>query len=114
MSDVYRSQVESGELNRRIVIEKPAQTNDDLGHRLDWTGDPLATVWAKVDELSGNEAFRSLQHLAIGLTRFTIRYRTDITLICRILYSDRIYDITSITRIGAREGLGILASYQAE
>lgn len=114
MSDVYTPQIMAGNLNRRVTIEEPRQITDGLNPKLDWSDSVLAVVWAEVTELAGNENLQASQTFATAVTRFRIRHRDDVTVICRLKYNDRVYAIESISELGMREGLEILTAYQPE
>lgn len=84
----------SGDLDRRITLESLSQTKDAEGGMVDsWPA--VATVWAKVAHLSGNER-RATSHggqAAEARTEFTIRYRSGLNAKMRVSYSGKIYNI---------------------
>lgn len=87
--------LKAGELRHRITIQTLSATKDECGHPVGW--DDVATVWAKVEDLSGREYFIAKQATATQVsTRITIRYRTDIKPEMRIVDGSRIFDIEAI------------------
>lgn len=89
--------VETGDLNKRIVIESLTQTKDVYGGMVDsWA--TFATVWARVNNLSGNEKRATLLggQVAEARTEFTIRYRAGILPTMRISYDGKKYNIRHV------------------
>lgn len=88
------SSLQAGQLNRRITLESLVQTKDSEGGMVDsWSA--VATVWAKVDNLSGNDR-RATSHggqVAEARTEFTIRHRSDLNAKMRVNYSGKKYNI---------------------
>jgi SPP1 family predicted phage head-tail adaptor len=98
----------SYQMDRRIVIETPTETQDSTGAAVaTWT--TLATVWAEVRPMTGKETFTADQVLGDATSIFIIRYRSDITDKMRISYGGNYYDIRYAREIGRREGLEITA-----
>jgi len=83
-------------LNRRIVIKSLAQTKDAQGGIVDtWT--TYLTVWAQVNNLSGNERklTNSGGQVAEARTEFTIRY-ANVTASHKIEYNGKTYNIKHV------------------
>ena len=89
--------MESGKLNKRIVLESLTQSKDAEGGMVDsWT--TLTTVWAAVANLSGNER-RATAHggeVAEARTEFTIRYRSGLNEKMRVSYAGKKFNIRHI------------------
>lgn len=100
-----------GRLDRRITIEQPTASQDAYGEPVESWG-ALATVWAQVQPLRGEERFEAQQVGAERTVRFRIRYRSDVTEQMRVVYDGDVYDITAVLELGRREGLEILAVAQ--
>lgn len=106
----------SGELDRSIVIQARTET-------LDSYGEPVYT-WAKIhaDDIlpariapqRGGERFTAQQTIGKFVTTFRIRYRIDVTVLNRIVYDSRNWDIQDVREIGRREGLEIDATARSE
>ena len=100
--------MEAGKLDRRIVIERYTEAQDDFGQPIE-TYEPVDTVWAEVKPLRGQERFQAQQVSAEAETRFRIRWRNDIDEKMVLVHDGAVYDIKAILEIGRREGLEILA-----
>lgn len=99
----------AGRMDRRIVIQSVSRVQDASGEPLEsWS--TLATVWAAVSPIRGNERFVDSQEKAERTTRFRIRYRSDVTADNRISYDGNIYDIEAVIELSRQEGLEILTS----
>jgi SPP1 family predicted phage head-tail adaptor len=85
----------AGDLRSRIIIEKKAFTDNGFGgHSETWS--TLATVWAKVEHLSGRELQLAQQVSPDILYEITIRYRPDVTTNHRINYSGQYFNIRDV------------------
>ena len=85
-----------GNLNRRISILKYEVTRDEYGgEQREWV--VQRTLWARIEPVSGTEYFKSQQVEAQNITTITIRYRTDISVLNRIKYLDKTYEIIGIS-----------------
>ena len=85
-----------GKLNRRISILKYEVTRDEYGgEQREWA--VQRTLWANILPVSGTEYFKSQQVEAQNITTIIIRYRTDITVLNRVKYLDKTYEIIGIS-----------------
>jgi len=93
--------VRIGELTERVVIQTSTTSPDAYGGRSDSWG-TLATVWANVRPLSGQEALVAAGVKPEALTRYevTIRYRSDVTPLMRLSWGSRTLWIESVTEAG--------------
>lgn len=69
-----------GQLNRRVTIQQPVVVSGIQK----WAD--LATVWAAIAPVTGNEVARSLGPTNVVMSTVTIRYRSDIKPRMRLLY----------------------------
>lgn len=93
--------MESGLLNRRITIQQRTGARDEYGGiSEDWEN--VATCWARVVPLRGQELYRAQQVRAGSSHYFYIRYREGITAAMRIIYRGEPYDILSPTDVEDR------------
>lgn len=83
------------ELNKRIQILRDELIENDNGVDEE-TEVILNEVWAKVQNMSGTEVFRSNSDFSKVTTRFVIRYLTDITTDDYIKFEGRKYNIVYI------------------
>lgn len=93
--------MESGLLNRRITIQQRTGARDEYGGiSEEW--EDVATCWARVVPLRGQELYRAQQVRAENSHNFYVRYRADITAAMRIMYRGEPYNILSITDVEDR------------
>jgi SPP1 family predicted phage head-tail adaptor len=98
-----------GQMNRRIVLRTVTLTPDG-GGGYDETPVDLPEIWAHVEPLQGNEQLQAMQTGMKRPHRFTVRYREGVTAATRVVYSDRVFDVTSVVDPDERhETLEILA-----
>lgn len=91
--------VNIGNLNKRITFLQYANTTNDEGFEIDgWT--PVATVWAAVKTLQGQEYIAAATIQAERTTRFIIRYSKRMNSLLnnkmRVKYGGREFEIKSI------------------
>ncbi|KEH88961.1 hypothetical protein Z967_11895 [Clostridium novyi A str. 4540] len=85
-----------GELNKKIQIGRDESVQDDEGFETkNFTG---FECWAKVQNMSGTEIFKSKSDYSKKTTRFIIRYRKDkqITTKHTILFNNKYYNIVYV------------------
>lgn len=88
-------------LRQRITIQRPVDVSDSVGgYNRSWV--MHARVWAEVLPQTASERVLDSQLTAVSRTRFTIRYRDDLTSDMRISYDGESYTIRSITDLYAR------------
>ncbi|WP_373047182.1 phage head closure protein [Vulgatibacter sp.] len=101
--------IAAGRLDRRIVIERSAETElDEYGHPKPGAGARWvehAAVWAEVKETAARERTASPQVLAKRAATITIRWRSDVTTHMRVAYGGSHWNIRGLAEIGRREGL---------
>lgn len=91
-----------GDFRHRITFQREREVPDDShGHTSLW--DDVATVWAKVEPVSGNEFYYAMQLKNAITHKITVRYRNDITDLLRIIFEKRIMKIESLINIQERE-----------
>lgn len=87
--------ITAARLNHRVTIQEHVTGRDEWGQPVD-TWQDVATVWASVEPLRGQEYFAAQQVSAAVTARIRIRYRPGIRPDMRVLYGERIYNITSV------------------
>lgn len=85
-----------GELNRRIEVLKYFVERDAYGGE-DGKWLPVGRVWAKIEPVSGTEYFTAQQISAETVTKITMRFYTGLTVMHRIRYRDKLYEIIGIS-----------------
>jgi len=99
--------MQAGILDRFITIEKFTATQDSFGQEIEtWT--KHANVWAKKQDIRGDEFFNAKQFESEITTRWKIRWRSDLNTEMRITYSNTTYNIRGIIELGRNEGLELM------
>lgn len=84
--------MEIGKLNRRVEILAYQEIQDKYGGEVgEWI--KVKEVWASIKPVSGTEYFRSDKAHAENTTTITIRYNPIVTVLNRIRYEDKTYEI---------------------
>jgi SPP1 family predicted phage head-tail adaptor len=96
-----------GEMRKQVSIEVEQPTTDNAGgYALGWT--TLATVWAQITPVSGNEVYTA-QHLEGHVTHHVLmRYRDDVTSDMRLSYNSRVFNIHAVLNTGERNQWTVL------
>ncbi|TFE30833.1 phage head closure protein [Cohnella luojiensis] len=82
-------------LNKCVVIQRPAGTVDEYNQPLDAWVD-VATTWAAIEPLRGQEFFAAMRENAEVTTRIRIRYRPGIDRTMRVNYNGLPFEILHI------------------
>lgn len=88
-----------GELNRRIEVLQFFVERDEYGGE-DGKWRPVGRVWAKIEPVSGTEFLTGQQVSAETVTQITVRFYAGLTVMHRIRYGDKEYEIIGITDDG--------------
>jgi SPP1 family predicted phage head-tail adaptor len=89
-------------LDRRITFRKKQATTNSYGEEIiTWVD--FVSVWAKKEDLKADERYMAAQLQGEITTRFTIRYRTDITTDMLIVHDGVEYDIDPPMERGRRD-----------
>lgn len=114
--------MKAGQMDRKIIIQTPAESVNDIGQVVSsWS--TLATVWAQVVPVTGNEIIRSGSGgtstdtpggklFGSQQSRVFVRYRSDVTIQERLSIDGQYWDIQYIRVVSAekrKDGLEILA-----
>lgn len=90
-----------GELRHRITFQKLMTTTNENGFEVeDWVD--IKTVWSAVTNLNGKEFFEAATVQAEKTVKFTIRFIDRLDETMRILFKQKIYNITFIDNIKYR------------
>ena len=106
----------AGRLDRSIIIQAKTVSLDSYGQPVDvWAKIHTAdTIPAHVKPARGDEKWEAMQLVGKAVQTFRIRYRDGVTVLNRIVYAGRDWDIHDVREIGRREGLEIDASARSE
>lgn len=105
----------AGKLDRRLVIQRKSITYSSSGAPVEsWA--TLATVWAQARPVRGDERFSTRQLVGSAVMTFHIRYRSDLALsvLDRLSYDGKTWDIADIRELGRRVGTEIDATARAD
>jgi SPP1 family predicted phage head-tail adaptor len=106
-----RAYITAGQLDQRLTIQWPTTTQDELGQVLPgWTGDRVVNGGA--EPLRGRELVAAGAQQSAATVRFRIRWQSDITAACRVLWRGAPYAIVSdpIDVRGQRVALELLCT----
>lgn len=96
------TEIEPGELRHRVSLqEDQGSTIDTHGQRTE-SWQTIATVWAKVEPITGNEFYWAQQVVGESDTKVTIRYREGVDNTKRFLYGSQVLNIVNVSDIEAR------------
>lgn len=91
-----------GNMDRRVILQSPNQARDAMGQMvLTWTD--VATVWAEQVSMTSREKIAAAGTVAERMSKFRIRFRTDVTERWRLVEGSTGYDITSAQPYGSRK-----------
>lgn len=91
--------IDPGKMRHRITFQSFTGLQDDYGDPLqsdDSNWDPVATLWAAIDPISGREFYAAEQSQSEVSHKIRCRYRSGLTTAMRIKYGKRIFQIVSI------------------
>jgi SPP1 family predicted phage head-tail adaptor len=85
-------------LRHRIEIQAEAATGDGGGGQTDPWAAPVvvATVWASIEPLRGDERLRAMRLEDVATHKITIRYRPGITARMRVKFGTRLLNIRAV------------------
>lgn len=107
--------MEAGDLRHRITIQQRTDTQDAYGEPIPaWT--TWATVWAAVEPQSGQEATiaMSQQSEARLRVRVRVRYRTGLSVLMRIVWQGKTYQIEAISEVKSNRREFHLICYEVQ
>jgi SPP1 family predicted phage head-tail adaptor len=101
----------AGNMDRRITFQSFTTSKNEVNEDVKAWADlaSIPTVWAQVLPLSQKEMVDASRVMTLNDKVFIVRYRADIDEKMRVVYESDSYDIHSVTEIGRREGLRIVA-----
>ena len=101
--------MQAGLLNRRVTLQAPGTTQDELGQPIPgWTD--VATLWADIRMKSGLESIKAGAPVSVVQASIRVRYRAGITAGMRIVHNLQAYNITAVMPdVGGREYVDLVA-----
>lgn len=98
-----------GSLRRRVTLQAETHVSDEAGgYAVGWSD--VATVWAEITPLSGQERYAARRLQAQATHRARLRFREGVTAAMRLAYGGRVFNIRSVlNRSEAGRWLELLA-----
>ena len=91
-------QITASDLNRKVELQELIKTPTATGgFTTSWL--KVADVWAKIKNTSGSELLHADQLGATAFSDFTIRYRSNINEVMRLVYRGDNYQVRHINNI---------------
>ncbi|WP_027995402.1 phage head closure protein [Simplicispira psychrophila] len=101
--------MKSGQLDRRVTIERMEEGVDKYGDPIPGAWVPVCTVWCAFEPLVGREFMAALQAQSEVSARVRLRYRPGITSADRVRHDGKVYGIDSVIHVkSARQELQLL------
>lgn len=88
--------MQPGDLDQRVTIQAPADTDDGYGGTIPGGWADVATVWAQVRDKGGNEAMEHMRATGRLTYEITIRRRDGITTAHRLVWGGRALNIRKV------------------
>jgi SPP1 family predicted phage head-tail adaptor len=88
----------AGTMNRRVVVQRATETQGTTGE-LATTWVDVATVWASITPMKGDELYRAQQVNARLSHRVSMRFRDGVTPKMRLSYGARLLQIEECINI---------------
>jgi SPP1 family predicted phage head-tail adaptor len=104
--------MQAGKMDRRVTLQSRSVERNVHGEQV-VTYTDLATVSAQKMDPRGREFFAAQQTQAEVTTRWRIRYRSDLTVMHRLVYDGLAYDIVQVSEMGRRAGLELFTTAAA-
>ena len=94
--------IDPGKLRERVTVKVPIDGRSGGSREATQTWDTFAERWASVDGLSSREVLQSGQQQTEITHRVRMRYLDGLVSTMRILWRDRVLEITSVLEHGNR------------
>lgn len=91
-----RTRIKSGEFRHRIIIVKPTLAQDTAGGWQIDSENTVATVWAKIEALTGRELQAAQQKVSEVTHKITIRWFPGIVASMNIWFAKRQFQIQDV------------------
>lgn len=84
-----------GDLRSFVTIQHQVGGQDDIGQPVT-TWAPLASVWARIDNMSGMQTIKAGAETSIVKTAIRIRRRSDVTAGMQVVYGTATYLVKAV------------------
>lgn len=92
----------AGKLRHRLVVERLTESQSATTGEVADAWAAVATYWALVEPLAGDELFESRQVAPEITHKVTLRYGADVTTADRITWGSRTFGILAMIDVGER------------
>lgn len=82
------ARISAGQLRHHIRISEPTNSEDANGYINAGAQSPIATVWGRIEALTGRELYAAQQKVAQVTHRITIRYMPGLTSNMNVWFDD--------------------------
>ncbi len=105
--------MQAGLLNRRVTLQAPGTTQDELGQPIPgWTD--VAAVWADIRMKSGLESIKAGAPVSVVQASIRVRYRAGITAGMRLTHNLQAFNIVAVMPdVGGREFVDLVCEIVA-
>jgi len=93
----------AGKLDRLITIESRTDSTDSVGQEIPTWGTFQADVPAGFDQQRGREFYTAQALTVVEAAMFTIRYLPGLVAGHRILFDDKVWDISAVEQVYGRQ-----------
>ncbi len=100
--------IRAGSLRHEVVLQRPGTRVDDGMGGGSVTDADLATVWASIEPLTGDELFQAGQFDPRVNYRITIRYYAGIHPSDKVKFGTRMFDIHTVANVDERNRMIVL------
>lgn len=104
----------AGKLDRRLTIQRHTVTGHNEFNEPEYGWADVATVWAQQRPSRGAERFTAAEIAGSSVITFHIRYRDDVTVLDRLVYDGKTWNILDVREIGRHVVTEIDATARAE
>lgn len=87
--------IEAGRLNKRVTLERATSTTNEYGEHVE-TWQPVGTVWAGIEPVSGREVELAKSFSASVSHKVTIRYQPGLDSTVRVNYGGRVFSVDAV------------------
>lgn len=103
----------AGDLRHRLTLQSRGDSTDSFGEPVaSWP--TLATVWGRVEALTGRERVEADGREATVSHRIRLRYRSDLNATKRVVYDGRTFEVTAVLVDEVNSALELLATEQVD
>ena len=98
-----------GELRHRVTIQSKSVTRNSFGDEvIAWVD--LATLWAKVETLTGREFIEQAKAGAEVTHKITLRSRDDVAPTMQVVYETRLFEVAAVLRDNLNRSMTLMCS----